>query len=336
MTGGAYSSKTSINELFDVLEEVGITKIDAAQLYGDCERLLGLAQVSLRHLAIDSKSPGGWVPGCLEPAKLREGINNSLHELGITKYDTFYVHGPDATVAPEIWLPVINSFYKEGIFSSWGLSNFSPSEVESIHAICVKNGWVTPSIYQGNLSAFARHMQKTLFPTLRKLGISFSAYSPLAGGFLARKSATELMSRETGGRFAVDPSDPEGMIGGLGLYRQLYSGRPVLVKALERWAEIAREADCSCPAELAYRWVFWDAGLKEENGDNVTVGASRPEQVRKTKEWVDKGKLGPEVCRLVDELWEEIQNIAPLDNWNMWVEIQKLQDQAGRSGAYSE
>lgn len=315
MTGGAYSTTSSINKLFDVLEETGITSIDAAQLYGDCEILLGRSQVSERAFTIDSKSPGGWAPGSLESAKLQEDAHKTLHVLGISKLSTFYIHGPDATIPPETWLPTINSLHKEGVFFSWGLSNFSPSDVESIHALCVKNDWVTPTIYQGNFSAFARHMQKTLFPTLRKLGMSFSAYSPLAGGFLARASATELLNSETGGRFAVDPTDPEGRKGGLGLYRQMYSDRPVLASALERWADIARQAGCSCSAELAYRWVCWDAGLSAEMHDKVTVGASRPDQLMKTVAWVNKGKLGETVCGSVDKLWEEIQDVAPLDNW---------------------
>lgn len=178
MTGGAYSTTASINEFFDVFEETGIKKIDAAQLYGDCETLLGRSQVSTRAFTIDSKSPGGWIPGALEPSKLQKDAHTSLRTLGITKFSTFYIHGPDSTSPPETWLPVINSLHQEGIFSSFGLSNFSSSDVASIHALCVTNNWAIPTIYQGNFSAFARHSQKTLFPILHKLNMSFSTYSP--------------------------------------------------------------------------------------------------------------------------------------------------------------
>ena len=41
MTGGAYSTPTSVNTLFDALGETRITTINAAQLYSDCETLLG-------------------------------------------------------------------------------------------------------------------------------------------------------------------------------------------------------------------------------------------------------------------------------------------------------
>lgn len=41
MTGDAYSTPTSINTLLNALEETRITTINAAQLYSDCETLLG-------------------------------------------------------------------------------------------------------------------------------------------------------------------------------------------------------------------------------------------------------------------------------------------------------
>jgi aryl-alcohol dehydrogenase-like predicted oxidoreductase len=47
------------------------------------------------------------------------------------------------------------------------------------------NGWIKPSVYQGNYSAIARASEEALFPVLRKHGVSFYAYSPLAMGMLA-------------------------------------------------------------------------------------------------------------------------------------------------------
>ena len=147
--------------------------------------------------------------------------------------------------------------------------------------------------------------------------MAFSAYSPLAGGFLARRNAAELAAPESGGRFAVDPADPEGKNGGLGLYRQLYSARPKLVAALAKWGRLADEAGCSCPAEMAYRWVVWDSALDASKGDRVTIGASRTEQLHKTTEWVAKGSLGTETAAKIDALWKEIEDVAPLDNMHM-------------------
>ena len=155
--------------------------------------------------------------------------------------------------------------HKEGLFASFSLSNYSPADVEAIHTLCVQSGWVSQTTYQGNLSTFVHHSQKTLFPTLRGLGTSFSAYSPPAGGFLARASAAELAAPETGGHSAVDLADPEGRKGGLGLYRQMYSERPALVAALRRWAEIARGGglQLSCRAGVSLSLLAYGVGGRE-------------------------------------------------------------------------
>ena len=76
--------------------------------------------------------------------------------------------------------------YKSGAFERFGLSNYPASEVQKVYDICEANGYVKPTAYQGNYSPVARKQETILFPTLRKLGISFYAYSPLAGGFLTK------------------------------------------------------------------------------------------------------------------------------------------------------
>ncbi|KAI9326453.1 hypothetical protein DFJ73DRAFT_783498 [Zopfochytrium polystomum] len=47
----------------------------------------------------------------------------------------------------------------------------------------------TSTIYQGAYSAITRRQETELFPVLRRHGIAFYAYSPAAGGFLAKTSA---------------------------------------------------------------------------------------------------------------------------------------------------
>ncbi|OCK89778.1 uncharacterized protein K441DRAFT_269155 [Cenococcum geophilum 1.58] len=54
----------------------------------------------MRGFAIDSKSPGDWVPGSLEPTKLHEGAYTTLRTLSISKPSTFYIHGPDPALSP--------------------------------------------------------------------------------------------------------------------------------------------------------------------------------------------------------------------------------------------
>ncbi|KAI1162671.1 NADP-dependent oxidoreductase domain-containing protein [Nemania serpens] len=315
-SGGAWNTPDKIKELFNVLCELGITRLDSGQLYGDCEELLGRADVSQQPFAVDSKVPGGFVPGSLEPGRLVADFHASLKSLGLTKIDTLFIHGPDPSLPLAPALQALDSLHRQGFFARLGLSNYKADDVVVVHKLCTENGWNPPTVYQGNYSAFTRRQESEILPTLRKLGMSFSAYSPLAGGFLARRSLGELTAQETGGRFYVDPTDPEGRKGGLGLYREMFSSRPALVQALAEWSSIADAAGCSSPAEMAVRWIVWDSALEADRGDRVTCGATHLDQLRNMVRWIEKGSLGPDTCAKIDVLWEGIKDVAPLDNLN--------------------
>lgn len=95
--------------------------------------------------------------------------------------DIYYLHAPDHSIPFEETLDGINKLYQQGSFKRFGLSNFHAEDVHKVYDICEKNGWVKPTAYQGNYNAVARKQETVLFPTLRKLGMCFYAYSPLAG-----------------------------------------------------------------------------------------------------------------------------------------------------------
>ena len=152
-------------------------------------------------------------------------------------------------------------------------------------------------------------------PTLRKHGIAFYAYSPIAGGFLS-KSKEEL-------------THPEGRFGrgdGLAkLYNGLYN-RPSYLAALDAWEGIARDEGVS-RAELAYRWVMWHSKLSEDFGDAVIVGARTEEQLKETMGWVRKGAMSAAAVRRIEEIWEGVKANAPLDNFEV------VLSQVGGAGA---
>ena len=65
--------------------------------------------------------------------------------------------------------------------AGFGVSNISDAEVQQIHDICKKEGYVLPSVYQGGYNPIGRGAEATLFPLLRKLGMSFYAFSSVGG-----------------------------------------------------------------------------------------------------------------------------------------------------------
>ena len=76
---------------------------------------------------------------------------------------------------------LFHHFSNVGVFSEFGLSNYMSWEVAEIVYICKSNGWIVPTLYQGLYNAVARAVEPELFPCLRKFGIRFYAFNPLAG-----------------------------------------------------------------------------------------------------------------------------------------------------------
>jgi aflatoxin B1 aldehyde reductase len=139
---------------------------------------------------------------------------------------------------------------------------------------------------------------------LRKLNINFYAYSPIAGGFLAKTSA-QLRSNETEGRFGE-----KSFLGDM--YNELY-GKPSLYEGLDDWGEIARDAGIS-KAALAYRWVVYHSAMGE--GDGVVVGARHVGQLEETLKAIEEGPLEEGIAERASGVWEKVKRDAPRDNWN--------------------
>jgi len=304
----SFSGVEGVKQALDILEANGVKNIDTAQLYGDSEKLLGLAEAGKR-FTLDTKSRGGFDKGnALKPEVLSQLAHESIEKLHTKPVDIFYIHAPDDSIPIAEWLPTINDLHKEGLFKRFGLSNFKPEDVRSIYDHCKKEGFVLPSAYQGNYSPIARLQDTTLFPVLRELKIAFYAYSPLAGGFLT-KTREAIEEGKNSGRFVA--GTPLG-----DMYRELYF-KPSYLDALSEWEVIANEEGCS-KAELAYRWVSYHSPLKPEQGDGLIFGASKPSQMEETIKGLQKGPLKSESAKRVDEVWEKIKHDAPLDNFHSY------------------
>lgn len=108
--------------------------------------------------------------------KILESVETSLKELKVSQTNIYYLHMPDRTTPLEETLEAINEAYKAGKFKKFGVSNFSPDEVEQTLQICKEKGYVKPTVYQGQYNAVVRGFEKGLFPILRENGIAFYAY----------------------------------------------------------------------------------------------------------------------------------------------------------------
>ncbi|KAJ1543711.1 hypothetical protein HK405_009100 [Cladochytrium tenue] len=309
-TGGALwnSGTTDVVTLLAILTEHGVRELDSAPSYGPSEELIGQRGVVDRGFVVHTKHPGAGAPERSSRQSILDVAATSFRLLGVNQVDTYYLHSPDRKTPIEETLSGIQELYTQGRFKRFGLSNFLPHEVEEVVRVAREKGYVLPTVYQGNYNAVARGQEAELFPILRKHGIAFYAYSPLAGGFLTKSKVQFEAGAKGAGRFV------EGGGYVADLYRELYV-KPKLLDALDSWAAISQDAGIS-RAELAYRWVRYHSALRAEQGDALIVGASTLDQLRETLAGLDKGPLSAEIVRRIDGVWDDVKDEAALDNFN--------------------
>ncbi|KAM4057920.1 aldo/keto reductase family protein [Hirsutella rhossiliensis] len=255
--GYAYDRPEAVSELLRTLRSLGITRVDTAARYpptnpGASERLLGEAGAATQGFDLDTKILcWGDGSGTLEPAAIEKSLHESRRRL-------------QSKGLLEEQAAGLNAQYKRGLFNKLGVSNLSPEMLSEFLGICDDKGFDRPSVYQGQYNLIFRGIETTLFPTLRKHGMTLNAYSPLAGGFLSGR----LSAGETEGtRFA--------------------EGNIMSHKTIEPLAISNIEA--------SMRWISSHSALGPDDG--VILGASKPSQLERNLEGIAKHKtlnLSPE------------------------------------------
>ncbi|KAI1776452.1 aldehyde reductase [Hypoxylon cercidicola] len=305
-----FDTTEKVQSFLDTLLGLGIDTLDTAFIYGDSEEQLGKANASARFL-IDTKFPGGFVSDSSSKDKVIETGQLSLQRLKTDSVNVYYQHAPEPATPLEDTLAGVNELYKSGAFKHFGLSNFSAADVEEVIRISKEKSYVLPTVYQGNYSAFARHTETEIFPVLRKHGIRFYAYSPSAGGFLAKKA--ETLRSGGSGRWHKDNQYGK-------LYNTLYS-KEVLLDGLDSWNEVAAGEGVT-GIQMAYRWITYHSKLDASLDDGIILGARNAEQLREIMAWIQKGPLGAEVATKIDAIWDKISADAPLDNYHSYHALQ--------------
>lgn len=199
-------------------------------------------------------------------------------------------------------MEAIQKLYEKGSFERFGISNFSREQILSIYDIAKSKGYVLPSVFQTSYSLAARHHETELFPMLRKLGFSIQAYSPMAGGFLAK--TPEYIEQGLG---SWNPDTATGKFS-----RGLFY-KPSYMKMLGEFGTLSEKSGIS-RAGLAYRWVRHHSGLKSHSGDEMIIGASTSDQLADTMKELESGPLEPWIVQRIDELWELVKDEEAIDN----------------------
>ncbi|KAJ9112775.1 hypothetical protein QFC20_002100 [Naganishia adeliensis] len=313
--GARITSMDEYKRCLDLLKSRGYDEIDTARVYvgGKQEAWTRDAGWKEKGFKIASK----WYPheaGAHKPEILKAKVEESLKELGTDSIDIYYLHAADRATPFQDTLKAVDEMHKAGKFKTFAISNFTAAEVAEVCLIAKYNGWVRPTLYQGMYNTLTRSAERELFPVLRRFGLDYVAYNPIAGGILSGKYKTSDVPSE--GRY----SDSVGAMGGL--YRKRYF-KDSTFEAL-RIIEPAVEKAGLTMVETALRWMVHHSQLKLANkggNDGIIIGVSSYDQLDKNLTDLEKGPLPEEVVKALDEAWGIIGGSAP-DYWHLPYEYQ--------------
>ena len=279
------------SKLLDLLAQHGVKEIDTARVYGKgaSEAMLG-TQEAHKRFAVSTKAPA-FSPGTLSKDNIRRNCEASLKALRQDSLDIYYLHGPDAQTPFTEQCAIVDELYKEGKFKRFGISNLTSSQVQEVYDICKSNKYVLPTVYQGGYNPILRTTEAVRLPLFRKLGIAFYAYSPLAGGFLA-KPLDQILNPAEGSRF-----EAMSVFGDIYCNDDFINGVEQLNVVLKRHDMTTRNA--------ALRWLRHHSALQDE--DAIVLGASSVEQAAQNLADCDAGPLPEDVIEAMETLWESVK-----------------------------
>ncbi|AOR29917.1 aldo/keto reductase [Streptomyces fodineus] len=184
---GTYGPTDPREAAATVLEALdsGVTMFDTGDFYDDGanEELLGRTLAPHRDRAVLATKTGvrrtaeGLVPAG-SPNDLRLACEASLRRLRTDHLDLYYLARIDPAVPVEESVGALADMVAQGKVGHIGLSEVSAATLRRAHA-------VHPiSAVQTEYSLWERHVETDILPTIRSLGATLIAYSPLGRGLL--------------------------------------------------------------------------------------------------------------------------------------------------------
>jgi aryl-alcohol dehydrogenase-like predicted oxidoreductase len=174
---GAVSDRDAAASVEEALAQ-GITFFDTAEVYRPAEERLGPLLRPHRERIFLATKVGG---SNLDPAHVREAVENSLRLLQTEVLDLYQVHWFDDRQPLERGLEAMAALQAEGKIRYLGVSNFDVGQMERALKVAPIQS------LQPRYNMFDREIEAEILPFCREQGIGILAHSPLAKGLLAGK-----------------------------------------------------------------------------------------------------------------------------------------------------
>jgi len=242
----------------------GINFFDTADFYsnGLSEEVLGRA---LRDMVPDREDVVIATKCCFGTENFRvnrwglsrkhiiDACDRSLRRLNVDYIDLYQIHRFDATVPMEETLCALNSLVESGKVRYIGASSMHAWQFAKYLHLAQMQGWARFVSMQNYYNLLYREEEREMLPLCREEGIGVIPWSPLARGYLTRRSYAEknTTTRGESDDFAAEliTADDDAVI--------------------RRNAEIADRLGLK-PAQLALAWLLSKPGISAP-----IIGASR-------------------------------------------------------------
>jgi aryl-alcohol dehydrogenase-like predicted oxidoreductase len=189
---GHSHNEKDVQAAFKATLDAGINLIDTAEVYGmgRSERLLAkLIQPQRGSLVIASKfMPFPWR---LSKKSLLRALRGSLSRLELDYLDLYQIHFPLPPLSVEKWADAMADAVELGLIKTIGVSNYDENQMRRTHTALAQRG-IGLASNQVEYSLLDRKIELTgLLKACQELGVTLSAYSPIAKGMLTGKYSPE-------------------------------------------------------------------------------------------------------------------------------------------------
>ena len=248
--------------------DAGINLFDTANIYanGRSEEILGQ---SLKNLGVqrDDVLIATKVHGAMGDGPNRRGasrghimseVRHSIRRLGVEHIDLYQLHGFDPTTPIEETLEAFDALVRAGDVRYLGLSNWAAWQVMKAVGLTRARNLAPITSLQAYYTLVGRDLEREIVPMLKSERIGLMVWSPLAGGYLTGKYASDADS--TGARQTELDFPPIDRVRGA-----------LLIEVLKSISEKHGRR----PAQIAIAWL-----LKQSVVSSVLIGAKRPDQLK--------------------------------------------------------
>ena len=288
MSFGGDADEATSEQMFRRCREAGINFFDCANVYADghSEEILGtLIADDRENILISSKVyfPTGDDVNARGASRrhIMQSVEQSLRRLGTDYIDLYFIHRFDDFTALEETLRALDDLVRQGKILYPAASNFAAWQVEKALGVSARDDLARFAAIQPMYNLVKRQAEVEILPMAEAENLAVFPYSPLGGGLLT-------------GKYATDTKPETGRLVENKMYEVRYQ-QPWVYETAEKYSSLAEEYGFD-PAALAVKWVASHPAVTAP-----LIGARNPEQLEGSLQAADI-EMTPELRSALSEL----------------------------------